>query len=213
MSLRRSYVIGLGLVALSAVVSLLAAPEMPAEMATHWNAAGEIDGRMAKPYALALFPALSAALLGVFAALPRIDPLGENVANFRREYDTFVVLLLAFLTYVHLLVLGANAGYEFEMTQALAPAVGALFYSVGVLAEHAERNWFVGIRTPWTLSSEEVWERTHEQVAPLFKVAGVVAALAALVPAYAELLVVAPVAAVALYATVYSYVEYRRVGA
>lgn len=213
MNLRRSYLIGISLVALSAVASLLAAPEMPAEMATHWNAAGETDGRMAKAYALALFPALSAALLGIFAALPRIDPLGENVAEFREEYDTFVVLLLAFLTYVHLLVLGANAGYEFEMSQALAPAIGALFYYVGVLSEHAERNWFVGIRTPWTLSSDEVWKRTHEQVAPLFKVAGVVAALGALVPTYAELLMAAPVAAVALYATVYSYVEYRKTAA
>jgi uncharacterized membrane protein len=213
MNLRRSYVVGIALVALSAVASVLAAPEMPARMATHWNAAGEVDGHMATEYALALFPALSAVLLVAFAALPRIDPLGENVAAFRDQYDTFVVLLLAFLTYVHLLVLAVNAGYEFRMIQALAPGVGALLYYVGVLSEHAEQNWFVGVRTPWTLSSEAVWERTHERVAPLFKIAGGIAALAALVPTYAELLVAAPVAAVALYATVYSYVEYRRIGA
>lgn len=213
MNLRRSYLVGVGLVALSALASALAAPEMPARMATHWNAAGEVDGQLSKRYALALFPALSAVLLGAFAALPRIDPLGENVARFREQYDTFVVLLLAFLTYVHLLVLAANAGYEFEIVQALAPAVGALLYYVGVLSEHAERNWFVGIRTPWTLSDEEVWKRTHERAAPLFKLAGVVAALAVLVPAYAELLIAGTVAAVALYATVYSYVTYRRVAA
>lgn len=168
---------------------------------------------MPKHTALALFPALSAILLGAFAALPHIDPLGENVARFREQYDTFVVLLLAFLTYVHLLVLTANAGYEFEIVQVLAPAVGMLLYYVGVLSEHAERNWFVGIRTPWTLSEEEVWKRTHERAAPLFKLAGVVAALTALVPAYAELLIAGTVAAVALYATVYSYVAYRRVAA
>ncbi|WP_135851596.1 SdpI family protein [Halorussus salinus] len=212
MSLRRSYLAGGLLVALSAAMSALAFPEMPAEMATHWNAAGEIDGRTPKTVALALFPALSAAMLALFAVLPRIDPLGENVATFREEYDTFVVLLLAFLTYVHGLVLAANAGYEFEMMQALAPAIGALYYYLGVLTAHAEQNWFVGIRTPWTISNEEVWHRTHERAAPLFKLAGVVAVLGALVPAYAELLVVAPIAAVALYGTVYSYVTYRRVG-
>lgn len=213
MDIRRSYLVGVGLVALSVLASALAYPEMPAEMGVHWNASGEADGRMARGYALALFPALVAVSLGLFAALPRIDPLGENVAQFRKQYDTFVVLLLAFLTYVHLLVLAANAGYEFEMIQALAPAVGGLFYYVGVLSEHAERNWFVGIRTPWTLSDEDVWKRTHERAAPLFKLAAVVAALGALVPAYAELLIAAPIAVVALYATVYSYVEYRRVGA
>jgi uncharacterized membrane protein len=213
MNLRRSYLVGILLVALSAVLSALAYPEMPAEMATHWNAAGEVDGQTPRLVALALFPGLSALLLVVFALLPRIDPLGENVAQFREQYDTFVVLLLAFLAYVHLLVVGANAGYDFGIVQALAPAVGALYYYVGVLSDHAERNWFVGIRTPWTISSDEVWKRTHRRVAPLFKVAGVVAPLAALVPTYAELLLAAPVAAVALYATVYSYVEYRRVAA
>ena len=213
MNLRRSYLVAAALVAVSALASVLASPEMPARMATHWNAAGEVDGRMAKPFALALLPALSAALLGLFAVLPRIDPLGENVAKFRDRYDTFVVLLVAFLAYLHLVVLGANAGYEFEMIQAVAPAVGGLVYYVGVLSEHAEPNWFVGIRTPWTLSDDEVWNRTHERAGPLFKLAGVVAALGALVPAYAELLIVGPLAAVALYTTAYSYVAYRRTAA
>jgi uncharacterized membrane protein len=213
MSLRRSYLAGIGLVALSAAMSALAYPEMPAEMATHWNAAGEIDGRTPKALALALFPALSAGMLALFALLPRIDPLGENVAAFREQYDTFVVLLIAFLTYVHGLVIAANAGYVFGMVQALAPAIGALYYYVGVLSAHAERNWFVGIRTPWTISDDEVWKRTHQRAAPLFKFAGVAAALGALVPAYAELLLAAPVFAVALYSTVYSYVAYRKVGA
>ncbi|WP_276300921.1 SdpI family protein [Halorussus lipolyticus] len=213
MNLRRSYLVGIVLVALSAVLSALAYPEMPAEMATRWGASGEVNGQTPKLVALSLLPGLSALLLGAFAVLPRIDPLGENVAQFREQYDTFVVLMLAFLAYLNLVVVAANAGYEFEIAQALAPAIGTLYYYVGVLSAHAERNWFVGIRTPWTISSDEVWERTHERVAPLFKLAGVVAVFAALVPAYAELLLAAPVAGVALYATVYSFFEYRRVGA
>jgi uncharacterized membrane protein len=213
MTLRRSYVVAAALIALSAVVNALAYPEMPAEMATQWNGAGEVGDRTPKLLALAGLPVLSAVLLGAFAVLPKIDPLGENVATFREQYDTLVVLLVGFLTYLNLLVVGANAGYDFEMVQALAPAVGGLFYYIGVLAEHAERNWFVGIRTPWTISSDEVWKRTHERAAPLFKLAGVVAAFGALVPTYAEFVIAVPVAAVALYATVYSYVEYRRIGA
>lgn len=213
MPLRRSYLVGIALVVFSAVASILAFPEMPAEMATHWNGAGEVDGQMAKGNGLALFPALSASMLGLFAVLPRIDPLGENVAQFREEYDTFVVLMLAFLTYVHLLVIAVNAGYEFEIVQALAPAIGGLLYYSGILLEHAEQNWFIGIRTPWTLSDEKVWKRTHERAAPLLKFSAIVAVVSALVPTYTELLIAAPVAAVALYATVYSYVEHRRIAA
>lgn len=213
MSSRRSSTVGLVLVALAAVASILAYPEMPAQMATHWNGAGEPDGYMAKNVALALFPSLALGMLGLLTFVPKLDPLGENVAQFREQYDQFVVLLVAFLAYVHLLVLAWNLGYRFEMIQGLAPALGALFYFVGTLLAHAEQNWFVGIRTPWTLSNEEVWNHTHERAAPLFKLAGIVAVLGALVPEYALLLVVAPAVAIALYTTVYSYVEYRRVTA
>lgn len=213
MDTRRRYGIGFGLVALSAAASALAYPEMPARMVTYWNAAGEPDGETSRLVALALFPALSAAVLGLFAVLPRIDPLGENVEDFREQYYTFVAPVVSLLIYVHLLVLAWNAGYRFEPVQALAPAIGVLFYSAGGLLERAERNWFVGIRTPWTLSSDEVWKRTHERAGPLFRLAGVVAMLGALVPAYAVLLVVGPVVAVAAYTTVYSYLEYRRTAA
>ena len=213
MPIGRRYATGLALVALSAVVSAIAYPEMPATMATHWNAGGEADGTTPKTVALAAIPALSAALLVLFSMLPKIDPLGENVAAFREEYDTFVVLVVALLSYLHVLVVGWNAGYRFEMIQALAPALGVLFYYAGVLTERAERNWFVGIKTPWTLSSDEVWKRTHERVAPLLKLAGLVAALVVFVPAYAELLIAVPAAAVAAYAFVYSYLEHRQVAA
>ncbi|WP_134670846.1 SdpI family protein [Halorussus marinus] len=211
MDTRQSYAVGLALVAVGVVASALASPEMPARMATHWNAAGVADGRTPKVIALATIPAVSAGLLALFAVLPRLDPLGENVAAFREQYDAFVVLVVGMLTYLHLLVLAWNAGFEFGMIQALAPAMGVVFYYAGVVLERAEQNWFVGIRTPWTLSDEEVWRRTHDRAAPLFKLAGVVAALGAVVPSAAILLIVVPVVAVGAYATAYSYLVHRRV--
>lgn len=75
--------------------------------------------------------------------------------------------------------------------------------------ERAEQNWFVGIRTPWTLSSEAVWRRTHDRAGPLFKFAGLLALGALAVPSLAVAFVVVPVVAVSLYAIVYSYVVYR----
>lgn len=213
MNTRRSYLLGLTLIAASAVASALAYPTMPERMAVHWNAAGAADDRMARPLALALLPAVSALVLGVFAAIPRIDPLGENVATFRETFDRFAIVVLGLLTYAHLLVLAWNARYRFEMLQALAPALGALTYATGVLLDRAKRNWFIGIRTPWTLSDDEVWRRTHERAAPLFKLAAPVVALGALAPEYGLYLIVAPLAAASVYATVYSYLAYRRVAA
>ena len=205
-------VAGLSFVLVAAVASVLAAPELPEQVTTHWNAAGEPDDSMATSVVLVGGPALVLAVVALFEVFPRIDPLGENIAEFQAAYDALAVLTAGFLAYVYGAVLAWNLGYEFQMLQALAPAIGVLYVAVGFLLERAERNWFVGVRTPWTLSSEAVWRHTHDRAGTLFKLAGPVALAGAAVPEYAIYLIAGPAAAVALYATVYSYVDYRRVG-
>jgi uncharacterized membrane protein len=97
------------------------------------------------------------------------------------------------------------------MMRMLAPALGAMFYGIGVMMGSARYNWFVGVRTPWTLSSEEVWERTHRLGGGMFKACGVAALLGMLARGWlALLLTVAPVLVAGIYLTYYSYAEYRR---
>lgn len=201
---------GGSLVALTALASVVAAPEMPAEVAIHFDATGDPDRYADRTLALAAMPLLVAALVVTFAALPRIDPLGENVAQFQGAYDAMAVGTVALLSYVHGLVLAYNLGVAFDVTVAVAPAMAALYYLVGHLLSRAERNWFVGLRTPWTLSDEAVWDRTHERVAPLFKVAAVLALGAVAVPSLAMYFLVGPVLVVSVAGVVYSYVCYRR---
>lgn len=210
MNTRNRFLVAAGLVALSFAVSLYALPRAPETVATHWNAAGEPDGSMAKLPGLLLLPALAAGVVALLAVVPRIDPLGANVAAFRRHYDWFVVLFAAFMAYVNGLAVAYNLGYDVNVSRMLYPALGLLFAFLGVVLDEAKRNWFVGIRTPWTLSSDEVWDRTHELGATLFKLSGVVALLGVLVPEYALWLVVGPVAASAAITTVYSFLVYRR---
>ncbi|WP_227376139.1 SdpI family protein [Haladaptatus halobius] len=210
---RTKYFVALAFVVVAFGVSAYYYPQMPEQMATHWNASGDADGTMPKLWGLFFLPALTAGLLVLFAVIPKIDPLGENVEAFREHYDLFVVLFVAFMLYVHLLVVLWNLSYRFEFTAVLAPAIGALYYFVGTLMNRVERNWFVGVRTPWTMTSNKVWRKTHSRAGPLFKLAGLVALLGVLVPGYAVYLIAGPAIVVALYLTVYSYVEYRRVTA
>ena len=168
MDSRHRFTLAAAFVVLSGVVSFLAAPSLPAQLVTNWNAAGEPNGSMPKLLAIWLFPALTAGLLVVFAVIPRIDPLRENIARFRRYYDWFVVVFTAYMFLVHAGIIAFNLGYEFDFTALILVGVAGLFYYSGVLLTHAERNWFVGIRTPWTLSSEEVWKRTHALGGRLF---------------------------------------------
>ncbi|MFC5971135.1 SdpI family protein [Halomarina salina] len=210
MNTTRRFVLAAGLVALGGVASVLAAPSLPDQVVTHWNAAGEPDGTMAKLPALALMPLLSAFLVGLFAVIPRLDPLGENIGEFRPYYDWFVVVFAAFMLLVHLGTLAFNLGYDVDITQVVLAGVALLFYYVGVLLGHAERNWFVGVRTPWTLSSDEVWARTHRLAGRLFKLTALVSLVGLLVGDYAVYFLLVPALATAAVTVGYSYYLYER---
>ena len=197
-------------VALAAVASVLAAPALPDPMVTHWTAAGDPDGTLSKALGLWLVPVVSSVLLLLFALLPRVDPLGENVETFRPAYDWFAVVLTAYLAVLHVGIVAFNLGYEFDMTLFVLAGVAALFYYVGILLENAQRNWFVGIRTPWTLSSDEVWERTHALGSRLFKLTGLLAFVGLAFGEYAMFFLLVPSLLTAVGTVVYSYYLYRQ---
>jgi uncharacterized membrane protein len=201
-----------GVVALSGVVSLLAAPSLPATLVTNWGAGGEPSGTMSKTLGLWLLPTLTAGLLLVFAAIPRIDPLRENIAEFRSYYDWFVVTFTVYMFVVHAGILAFNLGYEFDFTYLILVAVAGLFYYSGVLLAHAEPNWFVGIRTPWTLSSEAVWARTHALGARLFKLTAGLTLVGLLFGEYALYFLLVPALLTAAITVGYSYYLYERIG-
>ena len=206
----RRTLLGAAILAVAAVGTVLVYPDLPAEMAIHFDAGGEPDSYLAKPFAAALLPALGLGMLALFAVIPRLDPLGENFAAFERYYDLVVVVTVAILAYVHALVVGYNLGYRFEIERLLAPVLAVAAVTFGYVVENAKQNWFVGIRTPWTLSDEDVWAETHERSGVLFKLAGLIALLAVPFPEYFVYLAIAPLALAALVPTVYSYVLYRR---
>lgn len=199
------------IVAVTALIGVVFAAQLPAQVAIHFGPQGQPDDYAAKTVALALIPAVQLVLLGLFTLLPRIDPLGENISDFRSAYDSLVLLLVAFLGYIHALVVLWNVGYDISVLQALVPAVAVLYYALGGVVERAEQNWFVGFRTPWTLSNEQVWADTHALGGTLLKVAAVLTVGGLVFPAYATAFIVAPIVLVALFATAYSYWDYRRI--
>jgi uncharacterized membrane protein len=203
---------GLALVLVTAVVSIVFAPELPETMAAHWSASGTADGSMDRTTVLVGGPALVLGIVVLFELVPRIDPLGSNVGEFQSAYDAVAVLTAGFLAYTYGLVIAWNLGSEFDIIAALAPAMAVLYIGIGFLVERAERNWFVGVRTPWTLSSEQVWRDTHDLSATLFKLTGVLALGALVLPEYAISFIVVPAVTVSLVATVYSYIRYRQLG-
>lgn len=199
------------IIILSFLVSLYAYPRLPEMMATHWNAEGIVDVYSTKTFSLFSLPVISLFLFFLFNILPNFDPLKQNVDKFRNYYDEFVMVMIWFLFYLHVLSIMQNVGLKFNMLVFTIPAFGLVFYYVGTLVENAKRNWFIGIKTPWTLSDELVWEKTHKIGGKLYKYSSLITIGGMIFDQYAIWFILLPVILVSIYLTIYSYLEYQKV--
>ena len=145
-----------------------------------------------------------------YALLPVISPRRFEIKPFARTYGSIVLATLAFMLVVGTAALLAGAGYRVSVDLVAPVAVGALLMVIGNFMGKFRKNFFVGIRTPWTLTSDVVWERTHRFAGWLFVLAGAVWIVGGLLRASPAVLVVAVLVAM-LVPAVYSYFLYRRV--
>lgn len=198
------------LLILTLAISILAYPVLPDLIPSHWNMAGEVDGYLPKIWGVLIIPLVMVLLTAFFFLLPRIDPLKENYRKFRPYYDGFILVFLAFFLLIQVQIILWGLGYQISPNLIIPLLAGALFIYLGFLVEHAEQNWFVGIRTPWTLSSEQVWKKTHHLGGKLFKIAGIIAMAGVFFGHYAIWFVLLPILAVSVYTVVYSYFEYQK---
>jgi uncharacterized membrane protein len=193
---------------LSAALSYGTAPE---RFPMHWNLHGEIDrygGRVEGLFALPLV-ALGVWLLIRF--LPRFDPGRANYANFIGAWATLQVAIMTLLTTVYGVVQAAARGRAIEVRTVMPLALGALFVVLGNLLGKLRPNWFFGIRTPWTLSSAESWNRTHRAGGWVFVGLGLLTmATAVVAPGQSILVMVGLVLVSSIGLAVYSYAVWRR---
>ena len=185
---------------------------LPERMIIHWNMYGEADGYSSKFFGALIIPSVSVLILLLLVAIPRIDPSG-NIGGFWDQYRGLVNVIQLYFLYFNSIYLALNLGYQFSIMAALAPALAVMFYYIGTIMEKAKQNWFVGVRTPWTLSSEEVWVKTHLMAGKVFKVSGLFTFLGLLVPELAFWVIIIPVLLGSLYLILYSYQEYQRMRA
>jgi uncharacterized membrane protein len=211
-STRTSIGISAALIAVATLVGLALYPQLPDPMPSHWDAAGNVDGYMSRTWGVLLLPLMTAGLAVLLFAIPSMDPLRANIERFRAQYNAFVVGFVAFMVYTYALTLAAGMGRQFNMTRMLLPAMGLLFIGVGRLLRTARRNYFIGIRTPWTLASDEVWQATHVLGARTFTVGGIVLFAAGFLGEAGFWLGMAVLIGAALVPVVYSYVLWRRLG-
>lgn len=181
---------------------------LPEKVASHWDTQGQVNGYMSRFGGAFFMPFL---ILGIFLFLmviPNLDPK-KNIAKFKDVYNIFITIFLLYMFYIHSLTLAFNLGHKFDFTRAILPAFGVLFYYIGWMLSKARPNWFIGIRTPWTLSSDTVWGKTHILGGKLFKISGILALFGFFLPKYSFFFILIPVIASSIYLVVYSYFEFK----
>ena len=210
MNTKLTIILSVIIIILSTVFGALVYEKMPEQVASHWNEKGEVDDYMGKFWGVFLMPFVSIVLLIMFIVIPSLDPLKENVAEFRGIFNIFILFMLVFFAYIWALTIFWNLGFVFNMTVAILPAVGFLFIFIGYLLRNAKRNWFIGIRTPWTLSSDMVWDKTHQLGGKLFTASGALSILGIFFGDSAIWFTLVPVLGSTLYLLAYSYFLYAR---
>lgn len=189
----------------------LAWSDLPERVPVHFNLKGEADGWAGKTALVFIVAGTTALLNLILLAVPHIDPkrklnyMGSKYHQLRFILITFMAALAIFL--IH----NALTPDTFRLN-ILFMLLGGLFIALGNYFQAVKPNYFIGIRTPWTLESEQVWRKTHRLGGILWIAGGLLLVSLALLPdsGWQQLLFIGIIVLTVLIPTVYSYVEYRR---
>jgi uncharacterized membrane protein len=212
MTTRLTTIIVLVLIVGATIAGALLWNQLPAQMASHWDVNDQVNGYMPRFWGVFLMPLVTVVMFLLFLIIPNIDPLKANIAEFRDAFNLFITFIVGFMVYIHALTLRWNLGYtNLGIGKAMLPAMGLLFIVIGSMLRKAKRNWFIGIRTPWTLSSDSVWNQTHRIGSILFMVSGVIAVIGGFfggTVAFWSIMI--PIFGTTIFLVMYSYVLYQR---
>jgi len=212
MSTRTTTILVLVMIIGATLAGLLLWGRLPEQMASHWNFNDQVDGYMSRFWGVFMVPLITLGMFVLFLVIPSIDPLKANIAQFREAFNLFIVLMVVFMLYIYGLTLAWNLGYtDFKISTSILPAIGLLFIFIGFMLRRAKRNFFIGIRTPWTLSSDQVWNKTHQLGSILFMASGALAVVGSFfggTTAFWMLMI--PIFGSTIFLVIYSYILYRR---
>jgi uncharacterized membrane protein len=205
------------LIALVLIVASIAMPAwfypgLPDRIPTHWNFKGEVDGYGGK-WTLFIFPVMMVFMLLLFYFMPALSPRHFEVDTFRPTYLYLMDVVLGLFTYMQAVLLytvyqGVHGDHSFDIGRGFFAGIFLFFALMGNVMGKVRKNFFIGIRVPWTLASERVWNDTHRLGAWVMTAAGVIGFLMTVlgVPIWASLALLVGSMVILL---VYSFLRYK----
>jgi uncharacterized membrane protein len=189
-------------------------PQLPEQVPSHWNIQGEVDRYSSRFWGAFGIPLMSAGIYLLMLVTPLIDPRRTNYAKFAGSYQTLKMVLVAFFSGLYAVIILSALGYAVSVERLVPMGVSLLIIIVGNMLGRVRHNYFVGIKLPWTLASEVVWQKTHRLAAPIWVAAGLLGLVGAFFGGLAAaILLFGSLAVAVLVPVIYSYMLYRRLDA
>jgi|SRR3989339_499862 len=199
------------LILITLAVGLYFYPQLPDRVPSHWDINGQINGYMPKTFSIYFFPGLILFIYILMSVLPLMDPHKANIEIFQNSYFWFKVFLVLFLAAIYFITIYAALGNEINVGQFVSWGVGILFLFMGWMMPRIKKNYTIGIRFPWTLHSEVVWDKTHKLGGQLFMTLAGILLLASFLPGvYTFWILMGGILLLMITLVAYSYLEYRK---
>lgn len=185
--------------------------KLPAKIITHWNFYGQADGWGSRDFHSIFFPGLLIVMYALFNFVPNFDPRKERYEEFSKVYLIMRNLILSALAGIFVASTMVNLGYDLNMGVVTATIIGLMMIFLGNYFGKLKRNWFVGIKSPWTLSSENVWNKTHRLGGKLFMIWGLGMIIAPWLNSYLGMgILLGGILVILISVNVYSYLLFKQ---
>jgi uncharacterized membrane protein len=195
---------------ISWVVAFIYEAKLPQKIPTHWNIHGEVDGYTNKPWGVYMLPLISTVTSFLLLLLPKIAPKGFKLDSAKSVYEIIVLIMAIFMMGVMVLTFEAALNKAVDVNQWIMVGLGVLFIVIGNYLSKVPKNFFLGIRTPWTLSSDEVWYKTHRLGSWVFVICGMLTLLGGLL-SWPMVLMIIILSAAGLVPFIYSLIIYKNI--
>ncbi|WP_437132016.1 SdpI family protein [Bacillus atrophaeus] len=206
----KKYLFSVVIIVLTVLTWVFTYSSLPNDLVTHWGINGNADDYSSKFNAMMTFIVIMIIQYILMVTIPKIDPK-NNYKTFMRPYMAIFNTMFAVLFIINLITILTGLGYDLPIPYLGSFVLGAIFMVFGNFIQKVKPNFFLGIRTPWTLSNERVWKDTHRVSSKLFVLAGVIIMLTAFFPStYKESIIFTAAIGCIILSIVSSYFIYQR---
>ncbi|WP_318507221.1 SdpI family protein [Bacillus sp. T3] len=207
----KKHIIPISIIALTILIWIITYSKLPSELPVHWNFNGEVDGYSSKLNAMLTQVAIMVLIYVSIAFLPKIDPRKKNYKYFSSSYQLIYNALLGIFFALNVLMILYGLGYDIPMSALGTVIIGVIFIVLGNVMQRIRSNFFLGLRTPWTLSNDEVWKKTHRFGGKLFFGCGIILLLSTFLSGVLKQTIIIAVLAVVIVAPyLYSYWQFKK---